>query len=325
MKERAHSSSKPKRLIVSPSLSARVGQLGIVLAFIVMIVIFSALRPKIFLSLENLTNIVKQTATISVVAFGMTTVMLAGGIDLSVGSIVAMSSVVAALVMEQGISLVVAVVAALLCGALVGFVNGVVSVRWRIQPFLVTLGTMSVARGLALILSGGKTVYIDNKVFLDVMGRGNVGPVPVLLIWTLVFLALSWALISRSVFGRQVRAVGGNEVAARQSGVRIGQVKIAAFTLSGFLAGFAALMMAGRLSSGLPSVGTGMELDAITAAVLGGTGFAGEGGSMIGTLFGALVLGTITTGLTILGVDPYVQLVAKGVVIVLAIMASSRQ
>lgn len=308
------------------SLSAGMAQLGIIFAFIAMVVVFSALRPQVFLSVENMTNIVKQTATISVVAFGMTIVMLAGGIDLSVGSIVAMCGVVAALLLGQGMPIPVAVIAALALGVAFGWVNGLVSVRWRIQPFLVTLGSMSVARGLALILSGGKTVYIDNKPFLNLMGRGNIGPIPVLLIWTLVFLVFSWALISRSTYGRRVRAVGGNEIAARQSGVRVGRVKIIAFMLSGFLSGFAALMMAGRLSSGLPSVGVGMELDAITAAVLGGTGFAGEGGSMIGTIFGALVLGTITTGLTILGVDPYVQLVVRGIVIVLAvILASSRR
>ena len=316
----------PKRAGAGTSIPVRLSQLGIILAFIVIVAIFSILKPQVFLSMENLTNIVKQTAVASVVGFGMTIVMLAGGIDLSVGSIIPMCGVVAALLLAQGIPIPIAILAALLLGTLFGFINGFVSVRWKIQPFLVTLGSMSVARGLALIFSGGKTVYIDNKLFLNIMGRGNIGPVPVLLIWTLVFLVISWALINRSTYGRRVRAVGGNETAARQSGVRVGRVKTIAFMLSGFFAAFAALMMAGRLSSGLPSVGVGMELDAITAAVLGGTGFAGEGGSMIGTLFGALVLGTITAGLTILGVDPYVQLVVKGIVIVLAvILASSRQ
>ena len=318
-------SARPGASSINSSISARISRLGIILAFIVIVLIFSVLRPEIFLSVENLTNIVKQTATTSVVAFGMTIVMLAGGIDLSVGSIIPMGGVVAALLLAQGFPIPVAIAAALLLGTVFGFLNGFISVQWKIQPFLVTLGSMSVARGLALIFSGGKTVYIDNKAFLNIMGRGNIGPVPVLLVWTVVFLVISWAIISRSTLGRRIRAVGGNEIAARQSGVRVGQVKTVAFVLSGFFSAFASLMMAGRLASGLPSVGTGMELDAITAAVLGGTGFAGEGGSMIGTLFGALVLGTITTGLTILGVDPYVQLVVKGIVIVLAVIfASSR-
>ena len=142
------------------SIAARISRLGIILAFIVIVVIFSVLRPEIFLSVENLTNIVKQTATTSVVAFGMTIVMLAGGIDLSVGSIVPMCGVVAALFLAQGVPIPITIVGALLLGTVFGFLNGFVSVQWRIQPFLVTLGSMSVARGLALIFSGGKTVYI---------------------------------------------------------------------------------------------------------------------------------------------------------------------
>ncbi len=179
-------SARPGASSINSSISARISRLGIILAFIIIVLIFSVLRPEIFLSVENLTNIVKQTATTSVVAFGMTIVMLAGGIDLSVGSIIPMGGVVAALLLAQGFPIPVAIAAALLLGTMFGFLNGFISVQWKIQPFLVTLGSMSVARGLALIFSGGKTVYIDNKAFLNIMGRGNIGPVPVLLVWTVV-------------------------------------------------------------------------------------------------------------------------------------------
>ncbi len=268
-----HPVPPPKRAGAGTSIPVRLSQLGIILAFIVIVAIFSILKPQVFLSMENLTNIVKQTAVASVVGFGMTIVMLAGGIDLSVGSIIPMCGVVAALLLAQGIPIPIAILAALLLGTLFGFINGFVSVRWKIQPFLVTLGSMSVARGLALIFSGGKTVYIDNKLFLNIMGRGNIGPVPVLLIWTLVFLVISWALINRSTYGRRVRAVGGNETAARQSGVRVGRVRRSP-SCSAVLCGFR------RAHDGRQAVqrcerSVVNGIGCITAAVLGGTGFAG--------------------------------------------------
>jgi ribose/xylose/arabinose/galactoside ABC-type transport system permease subunit len=155
------------------------------------------------------------------------------------------------------------------------------------------------------------------------MAQGSIGPLPVLFAWTLVILALAWLLLNRTTFGRKIRAVGGNVEAARQVGIATGWVTVRVFMISGGLAALAGLMMAGRLSSGLPSVGVGMELDAIAAAVLGGTGFKGEGGSLVGTMFGALVMGTVINGLTILGVNPYVQEIAKGLIIILAVVIVS--
>ena len=160
-------------------------------------------------------------------------------------------------------------------------------------------------------------------MFLAFTAQGFIGPVPVLFAWTLFFFALSWVVLNLTTFGRKLRAVGGNIVAARHAGLNTKRVIIKVFMLSGGLAAFGGLMMAGRLSSGLPTVGIGMELDAIAAAVLGGTGFKGEGGSLAGTLFGALVMGTVINGLTILGINPYVQEITKGVIIVLAVVIIS--
>jgi putative xylitol transport system permease protein len=201
--------------------------------------------------------------------------------------------------------------------------SGFVAVRWGIQTFLVTLGALSIARGLSLVLSDGRTIYIEAEGFLALTAQGSVGPIPMLFVWTLVFFALTWVLLNLTTFGRKLRATGGNAEAARQVGIRTGWVTVRVFMVSGGLAAFAGLMMAGRLSSGLPSVGVGMELDAIAAAVLGGTGFKGEGGSLVGTLFGALVMGTVINGLTILGVNPYVQEIAKGFIIILAVVVVS--
>lgn len=291
-------------------------------AFVVMVAVFSTLSP-VFFTLGNFINIANQVAIISVLAFGMTLVMLSGGIDLSVGSVVSLSAVICALLLNAGVATPVAIGAALLSGAGLGAASGFIAVRWSIQPFLVTLGALSIARGLSLVLSEGRTIYIDDSFFLDLTAQGSIGPLPALFAWTLVFFALTWVLLNRTTFGRKLRAVGGNVQAARQAGIATGWVVIRVFMLSGGLAAFAGLMMAGRLSSGLPSVGVGLELDAIAAAVLGGTGFKGEGGSLVGTLFGALVMGTVINGLTIMGVNPYVQEIAKGLIIILAVVIVS--
>ena len=291
-------------------------------AFVLMVVIFSSLSP-VFFTYGNFINIANQTAIISVLAFGMTLVMLSGGIDLSVGSLVSLSAVVCALLLGAGVATPLAMGAAILTGVVFGAASGFISVRWGVQSFLVTLGALSIARGLSLVLSEGRTIYIEPGFFLSLTAQGFVGPVPVLFTWTLIFFLLIWVLLNLTTFGRKIRAVGGNVVAARQAGLNTNWIVIRVFMISGGLAAFAGLMMAGRLSSGLPTVGVGMELDAIAAAVLGGTGFKGEGGSLVGTFFGALVMGTVINGLTILGINPYVQEITKGVIIILAVILVS--
>lgn len=304
------------------ALKRKLPQIGIAVAFLFLVVIFSMLSPAFF-TYSNFTNIANQTAIISVLAFGMTLVMLAGGIDLSVGSIVSLSAVVCALLLGTDVPTPIAMTFSILIGVAFGAASGFISVRWGVQTFLVTLGALSVARGLSLVLSEGRTIYIESDLFLALTAQGFVGPVPVLFAWTLTFFVLSWVILNLTTFGRKVRAVGGNIVAARHAGLRTNWIVIRVFMLSGGLAAFGGLMMAGRLSSGLPTVGIGMELDAIAAAVLGGTGFKGEGGSLVGTFFGALIMGTVINGLTILGINPYVQEITKGVIIVLAVVIIS--
>ena len=297
-------------------------QLGIITAFAVIVAVFSLLSP-VFLSVGNFTNIANQTAIISVLAFAMTLVMLSGGIDLSVGSIVSLSAVICARLMDAKFAAPTAVAVSLVTGMGFGALNGFISARWRIQSFLVTLGMLSIARGASLVLSDGRTIYIENESFLQFAAQGTIGPFSSLTLWTLLIFALTWALLNLSIFGRAIRAVGGNVEAARQAGISIRWVTMGVFMLSGSLAAFAGVMLAGRLSGGLPTVGVGLELDAIAAAVLGGTGFKGEGGSLVGTLFGALVMGTVINGLTILGINPYMQEIVKGLIIVLAVIIVS--
>ncbi|MFO1466013.1 MAG: ABC transporter permease [Steroidobacteraceae bacterium] len=297
---------------------------GIIAAFIVTVATFAVLSP-VFLTAGNLVNIANQTAIISILGFAMTLVMLSGGIDLSVGSLVSLSSVLVALQLDAKLPLAAAIATSLAAGALLGATAGFIIAHWRIQSFLVTLGLLSVARGLSLVLSEGRTLYIEDSAFLDLTALGTAGPIPALMIWTLVTLALAWILLNRSTFGRRVRALGGNAEAARQAGISALGVSVRVFMLSGSLAAFAGLLMAGRLSAGIPTVGVGLELDAIAAAVLGGTGFKGEGGSLAGTLFGALIMGTLVNGFVLLGINPYVQEIAKGVIIVLAVILLAPQ
>jgi len=305
-----------------PWLRRHAPQAGMMLAFVVMTAVFSTLSP-VFLTSGNIINIANQTAVISVLAFGMTLVMLSGGIDLSVGSLVSLSAVVCALMLAAAVPTPLAMAAALVIGVAFGGLSGFVATRWGIQTFLVTLGVLSIARGMSLLLSDGRSIYIEAPGFLNLTAQGSLGPMPMLFVWTLLFFALCWLLLNRTTFGRKVRAVGGNLEAARQAGIRTNWVTVRVFMLSGGLAAFGGLMMAGRLSGGLPSVGVGMELDAIAAAVLGGTGFKGEGGSLVGTLFGALLMGTVINGLTLLGVNPYVQEIAKGLIIIVAVVLVS--
>jgi ribose/xylose/arabinose/galactoside ABC-type transport system permease subunit len=309
-------------MIKDSRLSEHLPMLGLLAAFIVMLVVFSLLSP-VFLSYGNFINIANQSAIISVLAFGMTLVMLSGGIDLSVGSLVSLSAVICALLLDAGAPIFLAAGAAITSGIAFGALNGFISVRWGIQSFLVTLGSLSVARGLSLVLSDGRTIYIESQRFMTLTAQGFIGLVPILFAWTLLFFVLTWVLLNLTTFGRRLRATGGNITAARQAGLNTGWIIVRVFMLSGALAACCGLMMAGRLSGGLPSIGVGMELDAIAAAVLGGTGFKGEGGSLFGTLLGALLMGTVINGLTVLGIDPYVQEITKGVVIVFAVVIVS--
>src|SRR3954468_8842534 len=290
-------------------------------AFLLVAVIFSIGADQ-FLTADNLTLILDQTAPVTIAACAMTMVILMGGIDLSVGSILSLSGVLAAVGMRDGRGLVLAVLVALLAGAAIGALNGLITVRWAVQPFLVTLGTLSIARGLAELIAGGETVPILSDPF-DNLFASKVGGVPVSALWALAVLAISQVLLRHTVFGRRVYMIGGNEQSAVQAGVRVKRVKVAVYVLSGVAAALAGLLVAARLSSGLPGSGVGFELQVIAAVVLGGTGFRGEGGSIIGTLFGGLTIDAVANGLTLMEVDPFVQKAITGAIIIAAVVLGS--
>ena len=292
----------------------------------------------------NLVNVVRQVSAIGIIGVGMTFVIITLGIDLSVGSILGLSAVVAAslaqvptgaLVKFEGIDLpvIVGILAGLAVGALAGFTNGILIAKFRLAPFIATLGMMSIARGLAYIYTGDGRPFSDLKPEYNYLGQGYVFndpnqplsgiPVPVLLF--LAVAAIATFLLNFTKFGRHTYAIGGNETAARVSGIRIPRVTILIYTMSGLLAGLAGVLLSARIGSGNSTLGTGIELDAITAVIIGGTSFKGGIGTIWGTIVGAILIGVINNGLDLLNVSPFWQIVVKGCIIIVAIIIDERK
>ena len=271
-----------------------------------------------FLSSGNITNILRQVSINAIIAAGMTLVILTGGIDLSVGAVMALSGTLAAGLMAGGVNGGLALVICLGVGTVFGLANGAFVALAGMPPIIVTLATMGIARGLALIYTGGYPIS-GLPPWIRFFGSGTVLGVQMPIVMMVVVYVLAWVLLERTPFGRYVYAIGGNETATRLSGVRVSRTKLAVYGLSGLATAIAAVVLTSRLMSGQPGAGEGFELDAIAAVVLGGTAIAGGRGSLIGTLLGALLLGVLNNGLNMVGVNPYVQTVVKGGIILLAI------
>lgn len=293
---------------------------GILIAFIVLCIVLS-LSSEFFLTWNNWTNIIRQTAINGILAIGVTFVILGKGIDLSVGSVMALAGAVGAsfMVLPEPGFIGLALLATILTGLVAGFVNGFLVAKLRVPAFVVTLGMLSVARGLVFIFTDGRPIS-NLAPSLLWFGNGYILGVPVpIVILVIVFLAASFVL-KHTVFGRHVYAVGGSEKAAKTSGIRTERVILATYMIAGALAGLAGLILTARTTAALPQAGVAYELDAIAAVVIGGTSLAGGRGTLVGTLFGALIIGTINNGLDLLGVSSYYQQVVKGAIIVCAVM-----
>jgi len=274
-----------------------------------------------FLTVGNSFDVMRQASINALIAFGMTLSILLGGIDLSVGSILAVSSVLAAMTMKAGHGAALAAGLAILAGAAMGSLNGVVIAKGKVAPFIATLGTMTLLRGVALVLSNGSPISGFSSKLFATLGGGYVArliPVPVVLM--LAMFAVFWFVLSRTVFGRHVYAAGGNAEAAKLSGVNTDRVQIVVYTICGAMAALAGVILSSRLDSAQPTAGAGYELDAITAVVLGGTSLAGGRGWIFGTLVGALLIGVLNNGLNLMGVSSFYQQVVKGSVILLAVL-----
>lgn len=296
------------------------------IGFLVLCVFFS-FTAESFLTADNISNIVRQVSINGILAVGMTFVILTGGIDLSVGSVMALTgTIIAGMMINVGLPPIVAVLIGIVLGAVLGYINGVFTAYARIPAIIVTLAMMEAARGLALLYTGGYPLSgLPNPYAF--IGRGylfGVIPMPAV-IMVLVFI-IAYIILNHLPIGRYIYALGGNEEAVRLSGVKVKRIKTFVYLVSGVTAAISGMIMTSRLSSGQPMAGEGYELDAIAAVVLGGTSIAGGRGHIFGTLLGALLLGVLSNGLNLMGVSPYVQRVLKGVIIVGAIYySSSRQ
>ncbi|MBW4472953.1 MAG: ribose ABC transporter permease [Stenomitos rutilans HA7619-LM2] len=290
---------------------------GILPILLLICILFTVLSPS-FLTPGNLVNIARQASINIVLATGMTFVILTGGIDLSVGSILGVSAVIAVLVSLLPALSWAAIPVALLAGLLMGLANGALIAFLDLPPFIVTLGALTAWRGAAYLVANGTTV-INRDLGFAWIGNNYLGPLPWLVVIALLAIGASWFVLRRTVLGVQIYAVGGNQRAARLTGIKVNRVLLFVYGVSGLLAGLAGIMSSSRLYSATGLLGNGYELDAIAAVILGGTSFTGGIGTMPGTLLGALIIAVLNNGLTLLNMSYFWQLVVKGLVIIVAV------
>lgn len=299
--------------------------IGIIFVLLILCVILSIVSP-VFLTTENLITVLRQVSNNVFLALGMTLVMILGGIDLSVGAIVAVSgTLTVGFMVNNGIPMPVAIVMGILIGTLLGFFNGVVITQFKLPAFIVTLATMNIAQGIAYIYSGGRSTRITNDAYTQ-LGTGKLfGFLPLPVLYMIILIIIFIVLLNKTKFGTNIFAIGGNREAARLSGVRIKKVEIAVYTLAGLLSALAGIVLSARMYSGQPSVGQGYEMDAIAACVLGGVSMAGGRGRISGTIFGVMIIGVVSNGLNLMGVSSFWQLLVKGLIILIAVLIDAQK
>jgi inositol transport system permease protein len=294
-------------------------QYGIIIAFIAICLVLSLVNPK-FLTLPNLRIIFTQVSINALLAFGVTFVIITGGIDLSLGSMVAIVSVMtASFARPDTYPVIVPLLVGLLTGAAFGLFNGTIITKSKVPPFIVTLGTMTIARGLALIVSNGRPISNLSDSF-NFIGGGQLLGIPFPIIVLFIAFAGCHTLLKKTIWGRYMYAIGGNEVAARASGINVTKIKMTVYILCGVLTALGGILLTSRITTGQPNAGQGFELDAIAAAIIGGTSTSGGKGTITGTLIGALIIGVINNGLDLLNVSSYYQQLAMGVIIIAAVV-----
>ncbi len=289
------------------------------LAFLAIFIVFSLLNEN-FLSINNVLNIIVQSSIIAIIAVGQTMVILTSGIDLSVGSIVGAAGIGIGLLMVGDVSIPVAVAVGVCMGAIFGLINGVIISYGRVPAFITTLGMMGIARGIGLAMNEGKPVAGLPMEF-EKIASASVGGIPSFVFYTLIIYVIMFFVLERTKFGRHIYAIGGNRDAARLSGVKVKVVEMIVYMFSGLFAGLGSVLLTARLNYATPVAGTGYELDTIAAVVIGGTALSGGQGRIIGTLVGALMLGILRNGLTIVNVSSFFQQIIIGSVIIIAVFA----
>ncbi|AUL97747.1 ribose ABC transporter permease [Vibrio vulnificus] len=296
------------------------------IALLFLIVVVSFLNPNFF-TVDNILNILRQTSVNAIIAVGMTLVILTAGIDLSVGSVLALCGAFAASLVAMEVPVLIAVPTALLAGAALGAISGVIIAKGKVQAFIATLVTMTLLRGVTMVYTDGRPIstgFTDTADAFAWFGTGYALGIPVPVWLMVIVFAAAWYLLNHTRFGRYVYALGGNESATRLSGINVDKVKIGVYAICGLLAALAGIIVTSRLSSAQPTAGMGYELDAIAAVVLGGTSLMGGKGRIMGTLIGALIIGFLNNALNLLDVSSYYQMIAKAAVILLAVMVDNK-
>ncbi|WP_072670872.1 ribose ABC transporter permease [Vibrio injensis] len=296
------------------------------IALLFLVVVVSFLNPNFF-TVDNILNILRQTSVNAIIAVGMTLVILTAGIDLSVGSVLALCGAFAASLIALEVPVLVAVPTALLAGAVLGGISGIIIAKGKVQAFIATLVTMTLLRGVTMVYTDGRPIstgFTDTADAFAWFGTGYALGIPVPVWMMVVVFAAAWYLLNHTRFGRYIYAMGGNESAARLSGINVDRVKIGVYAICGLLSALAGIIVTSRLSSAQPTAGMGYELDAIAAVVLGGTSLMGGKGRIMGTLIGALIIGFLNNALNLLDVTSYYQMIAKAAVILLAVLVDNK-
>ncbi len=313
-----HKNGLVHNYLIRPVVNFFRDNLGILLGLLGLCVALSFLSPYFF-TIENILNVLRQVSTNANLALGMTLVIIIGGIDLSVGPILALGGTLAAgLITNNNIPVPLAITMGVAVGALLGMFNGVIISRTGIAPFIVTLAMMQIARGAVYVYAAGQPIRTMVPEF-NFLGNGYVGPIALPIIYTVVLIILVSILLNKTKMGRYIYAIGGNREAAKYSGINIQRVQVLVHTLIGAIAAFSGVILCARMYSGQPTLGNGFELDAIAAVVLGGTSFSGGVGRIGGTIIGVLVIGVLNNGLNLLNINSFWQLIVKGFVILLAV------
>lgn len=295
---------------------------GVIAGLVVVAAVFALLNPA-FLTPENLSNIGRQSTLLSIVAFGMTFVIISGEIDISIGAIASASGVVIATLLANQVPIAVAIGAGVLLGGGIGAVNGIVITYGRVASFIMTLGMLNIVRGISLALTNASTIIFENEQYRTLFHRMTITGIPSPVMFAALLFAVLYLLLHQSRYGAHIFALGGNMELARLTGIPVKRLKVSIFVLSGAIAALSAVITTARVGNGQPDADLGMVLNAIAAVVIGGTSFSGGVGSLGKTVIGAILIGTLNNGLTLMGVDFDWQLVVRGIVIIAAVMADT--
>lgn len=298
-------------------------KIAALLSLVILIVFFSIAAAPNFLAPQNLINIMMQTTVTGILALGMTFVLITGGIDLSIGSLIAFSGVITAVTITNGMSPVMGSIIGLISGVILGIISGLLISKGKLPPFIATLGMMMFARGVTLLITEGTPLYFQNAPNFKYLSQGKLGPVPYPVIYFILLAIVSHFILKKTVIGRYIFATGSNEEAARLSGIPVDKIKTFVYIYSGLFAAIAGIILAARLNSAQPTVGEGYELDAVAAAVIGGTSLVGGEGTIAGTIIGAFIMSILKNGLNLMSISQFWQKVLMGIVIIGAVYVDS--